>query len=326
VDPWLAAARVMVWADEGRLDELDAWIDEDLGRTVDGYPYALVRALHRCKSGDLGRADQELEAAARLRDEAEPFWPTVERCVRAAVACWSGDLRGCRKSAAAAATLAESYGNVAGRTYSLGYLALAHLDEGDVPSAACRLAQVDDQLRPGSDLSGHFVLTLPLLVAGRLHRQAGRTEEALADLERAVSTSRLGAAVSSAWRRWAGWLTCSRSRVGARRRRRCATRPPHSCATARTRGVPPRSSRTTRGCHDHGPREAGEEFTAREFAVLQLLPTRRSLRTIAADLYVSHNTVKTHTRSLLPQARGLDEGGGRPAGQGGGPAVAGPGR
>jgi LuxR family maltose regulon positive regulatory protein len=32
--------------------------------------------------------------------------------------------------------------------------------------------------------------------------------------------------------------------------------------------------------------------------VLQLLPTQKSLRTIAADLYVSHNTVKTHTRSL----------------------------
>jgi ATP/maltotriose-dependent transcriptional regulator MalT len=193
VSAWLAAARVMVWADEGRLDELDAWIDEDRGRTVDGYPYALVRAPHRLKSGDLGRAAQELEAAGRLQDAAEPFWPTVERRVRAAVACWSGDLQGCRRSAAAAATLAESYGNVAGRTYSLGYLALAHFHEGDVPSAARRLAQVDEQLRPGSDLSGHFVLTLPLLVTGRLHRNAGRTEEALADLERAVSTSRLGA-------------------------------------------------------------------------------------------------------------------------------------
>ena len=71
--------------------------------------------------------------------------------------------------------------------------------------------------------------------------------------------------------------------------------------------------------------EAGEELTARVVAVLQLLPTQKSLRTIAADLYVSHNTGED-AHVALPQARGLDEGGGRPAGQGGGPAVAGLGR
>jgi LuxR family transcriptional regulator, maltose regulon positive regulatory protein len=47
------------------------------------------------------------------------------------------------------------------------------------------------------------------------------------------------------------------------------------------------------------PRPAlGEELTSKELEVLRLLPTGRSLREIAAVLYVSRNTVKTHVRGV----------------------------
>ncbi len=42
----------------------------------------------------------------------------------------------------------------------------------------------------------------------------------------------------------------------------------------------------------------GHELSEREFAVLRLLATQLSLREIGAELYVSQNTVKTHTRSI----------------------------
>ncbi len=44
-------------------------------------------------------------------------------------------------------------------------------------------------------------------------------------------------------------------------------------------------------------------LTARERAVLRLLPTLRSFDEIAEDLTVSTNTVKTHVRGHLPEAR-----------------------
>jgi LuxR family maltose regulon positive regulatory protein len=42
----------------------------------------------------------------------------------------------------------------------------------------------------------------------------------------------------------------------------------------------------------------GEPLTEREAAVLRLLPGDLSLPEIAAALFVSHNTVKTDTRTL----------------------------
>jgi LuxR family maltose regulon positive regulatory protein len=41
------------------------------------------------------------------------------------------------------------------------------------------------------------------------------------------------------------------------------------------------------------------ELSNRELAVLRLLPTRLSQREIASELFVSFNTVKTHTRSIF---------------------------
>jgi LuxR family maltose regulon positive regulatory protein len=55
-----------------------------------------------------------------------------------------------------------------------------------------------------------------------------------------------------------------------------------------------------RGTRDRAaPSEEYWELSARELAVLRLLPTRLSQREIASELFVSFNTVKTHTRSIF---------------------------
>jgi LuxR family transcriptional regulator, maltose regulon positive regulatory protein len=47
-----------------------------------------------------------------------------------------------------------------------------------------------------------------------------------------------------------------------------------------------------------GPQPLGEPLTASETRVLRYLPTDLSAREIAGELYVSHNTVRTHMRTL----------------------------
>ena len=54
----------------------------------------------------------------------------------------------------------------------------------------------------------------------------------------------------------------------------------------------------SRSARRPGPGSLPQELTERELAVLQLLPSRRSQREIAAALVVSPNTVKTHTRGI----------------------------
>jgi LuxR family maltose regulon positive regulatory protein len=53
-----------------------------------------------------------------------------------------------------------------------------------------------------------------------------------------------------------------------------------------------------RGAARPVPPDAGDELSERERAVLRLLQSRLSLREIGAELYVSLNTVKTHSRAI----------------------------
>jgi LuxR family maltose regulon positive regulatory protein len=77
------------------------------------------------------------------------------------------------------------------------------------------------------------------------------------------------------------------------------------CASSgRLAGTP--RSRTTRPTASARPRARqrtgaieGEEMSERELAVLRLLPTELSQREIGQTLFVSLNTVKTHTRHIF---------------------------
>lgn len=295
-DPWLSAARVLIWADEGRLDELDAWLDVD--PTVDGYPYAVLRALHRFKSGDLTRAWDELGRAQSLRSESEPFWPTVEWCVRGTTAYWSGDPTTARISLGSAVTLARSYDNVAGLTYATGYLALLALDAEDPVAARRRLDQVSPHLDLHADLAQHFVLALPMLALGRLLEHEGRPAESEEALVRAVSAARGGA---GRLERVATAVALARALDRKGDRREAERLRSEAAAVLRLSPDPGRAS-TLLADHPAAPRArvtgTGEDLTPREAALLRLLPSQMSLREIAEELYVTHNTVKTHSLAL----------------------------
>ena len=297
-DAWLSAARVLVWADEGRLDELDAWLEIDRERTVDGYPYAIMRALHRFKTGDLTRADDDLHRAETLRAETHPFWPTVELCVRGVTSYWAGDDATARSALASAMTLARSYDNVAGHTYALGYLALIAIEEGDHTVAERRLAEVATHLETPSNLDEHFVLALPHLAAGLVAQSKGDLNNAVASFELAGTLSGHGAgrlervATLAALGRCLGKLgDRTRSLALLTEATAILNRCPDPGRGARLVADQPGARRTQ-------PTAAGAALTSRESAVLRLLPSQLSLREIADELYVSHNTVKTHSRML----------------------------
>ena len=131
-DAELSAAAVWVAMDRGRLDDVDrALTAAERVRPADA-AVRLLRALHRFKSGDAGRA-------IRLLDDpdlpADPFARTVAGCVRGAALFWSGRTERALAALDPVTDLARSDGNVLGAVYSLGYRALARAGRGEVAAA-----------------------------------------------------------------------------------------------------------------------------------------------------------------------------------------------
>jgi LuxR family maltose regulon positive regulatory protein len=131
------------------------------------------------------------------------------------------------------------------------------------------------------------------LAAGMLHQRRGDPQAACSELRRAVELSRRGAArveTGAALLAYANVCReCGRpddshraEREAAQLLARCAD--PGRLGAGRAVGQPVLE---------------GEELSDRELAVLRLLPTDLSQREIGSVLYVSLNTVKTHTRRIF---------------------------
>jgi LuxR family maltose regulon positive regulatory protein len=137
----------------------------------------------------------------------------------------------------------------------------------------------------------------------RVLEHEGRISEAGDAIERGVELSRRGVAaveIAYALLAKAEALQLQGDREGATEVLREARRAVEDCPQpgilremlARTER---RLARTPRRRDGDG---AADELTERELAVLRLLPSELSQREIAEALYVSINTVKTHTKGI----------------------------
>ena len=307
-DAELSAAAVWVAMDRGRLDDVDrALTAAERVRPADA-AVRLLRALHRFKSGDAGRA-------IRLLDDphlpADPFARTVAGCVRGAALFWSGRTERALAALDPVTDLARSDGNVLGAVYSLGYRALGRAGRGEVAAAEPLVGQAEDLLSR-EHVGEHFVAMLPALARTRLAELRGDVTVARSAADRAVTLARHGAGrielaaalvASARMRRWGqpdDAEAVRRLEEGASVLGLCpdpGTVLPDAVAAelrrlaaARTVGAgtpPPR-----------GVARLAEPLTERETAILALLPSPLSQREIAATLYVSPNTLKTHLRAI----------------------------
>ena len=126
----------------------------------------------------------------------------------------------------------------------------------------------------------------------------GRAEEALPALEKGVFLRRLWAQTLDLIDGLIA-LAASPSRRPRARGRSCSTR---RRTLGRTVPRPGRAPGAARGREARGPAHraprAGEELSERELTVLRQLGSGRSEREIAAELYLSFNTVHSHVKSI----------------------------
>jgi LuxR family maltose regulon positive regulatory protein len=307
-DASLSAARVWVALDTGRLEEVGTALDAAEASVPPDTQLMVLRALHMYKAGDVGGA------AARLREISpgadDPFTATVHRLVGGISWLWLGDADRARELLVEAARRAEADGNRLAYIYAEGCRALLAVNRGDLALADSLVADAESAV--GQTLSdSHFVAMFPALARGRLA------------LKRAdwVKAWRAATAAVELGRRGAGRVELAAALLTAAAAGRiCADSPIPGAATGdevdpgalagEARGI-------LRHCADPGPlvttwladeqraeaartRQDGliEQLTDRELAILRLLPAPASLRELAAELFVTPNTLKTHLRAI----------------------------
>jgi len=307
-DASLSAARVWVALDTGRLEETGAALDAAEASVPPDTQLMVLRALHMYKAGDVGGA------AARLREISpgadDPFIATVHRLVGGISWLWLGDADRARELLVEAARRAEADGNRLAYIYAEGCRALLAVNRGDLALADSLVA--DAEAAVGQTLSdSHFVAMFPALARGRL---ALKRADWVTAWHAATAAVELG-------RRGAGRVELAAALLTAAAAGRiCADSPIPGAATGdeidpgalagEARGI-------LRHCADPGPlvatwlaeeqraeaartRQDGliEQLTDRELAILRLLPAPASLRELAAELFVTPNTLKTHLRAI----------------------------
>ena len=295
---WLARAWTAM--DLGRLDEIAPWLEA--GATRSGPQEAerrawaaLLAALHRFKSGDVGGARVALAHAREEWENPSQFWLTVTALVDGITSHWSGSLADAHAQFSQARALAERDGNRLAALYALGYLALGGASSGE-PSAAESLAVARSLVEQEPQLDEHFTAMIAHLAAGRLALEQRCPEEGVRESARAVELSRRGAGVietAAALAEHARALRAAGTAPEADRRLTEARALVEPCPDPGTLRELVAARR--REAHENGHRD---ELTDRELGVLRLLPTELSLREIGAELFVSLNTVKTHVRSI----------------------------
>jgi LuxR family maltose regulon positive regulatory protein len=187
---------------------------------------------------------------------------------------------------------------------SLGRLALIAADRGDWRGCSAKIEAAFAVVR-ANGLEEYWICSSAHLARGRLFRHDRRLAEARAELERAVSLARRGAGPvewSYALTTLAELLRGLGDRRGARELVLEARELLSSCpepGTLAPRLLEQAESALRLVVDVSGARPVViDELTAREQAVLGLLPTGLSAREIGDELGISRDTIKTHTKRI----------------------------
>jgi LuxR family transcriptional regulator, maltose regulon positive regulatory protein len=301
-DPELATARATAAGQRSRPDEAGRWLDVAAEGPRDGLTSAgvpLGYGVDLLRSFFLpGSISSAHEAAQRAVAEApDPLWRGAALAGLGQCRYLLGEPDGAAEALREALTLIR--GDLNMLALASGYLALVECDQGN-PRQAERIARraVDAAESAESALSGIGVMAHTGL--GAALTAQGRLAEADDRLSFVVGLHDAGS--PSIWLAHALILLagCRYHAGDAARAREALEEATGTLARIPGPGIMPERAASMRGrLLAPGRRAAafGQELSEREVVVLGLLATGLSQREIAAQLYVSPNTVKTHIRA-----------------------------
>jgi len=315
IDPRLCLARAWMLLVLGRPGEVEAEVRAAERGTLPGpladgsssveSSAAMVRTSARLMLGDVGAAAQSAAIALELEpDPTAPWRPQVTNAL-GMTAFWSGATEEAETAFAETVSAGEPTGYYAAEIYALGYLAVISAQRAKLAEAGRRVAAAR-VLAKRQALGEHWVTVMTDYAAGELARARGEFRVARAEVEHGLSIARrYGLRLDIAY----GLLALARIALAAGEE-------------AEARELRARAQRQIAACPDPGflrgwataedtpdpgsvpaAADGADELSERELAVLRLLASRLSLREIGNELYVSLNTIKTHTRNVYTKLR-----------------------
>jgi LuxR family maltose regulon positive regulatory protein len=308
--PLAAHCATWVAALSGQREYVRRWLPvveagEHHGPLPDGMPsLQFSAALLKGAFGfwGLGQMRQSAARATELEDDVTSPWFGAARTAFGGMFYFSGELTDSKRQLEQA-LLSEPASSVV-RLVASAILCLVAVEEGRL-SQAQALAEAARDLLTGP---AHGLTTAPQgsfadLASGAVYAAQGRLEEARNMLEKALQSRR----------RWPGinpWATVENLLRLAPVLQDLGNKPRAAALLAEAREVLAsfpdgarvqldRLERLERRLERPGPTgAAAKRLTPREEVVLRLLRGTLSLREIAQELYVSTNTVKSHTRAI----------------------------
>lgn len=310
-DDWLLGfAGAVVYANAGRLDDAERWISlagqAPQVQRASQEPVALLAAVAgtvRLLRGDIGGTVAHERVA--LNGAPDASWTFGPRMVLASGLWWSGQVKEAKSILESATRIAQRDAIAVNVVYALGVRAAIALDEDDEPTAGSLVAEAA-RWQDRANLDEHPWTALAHVALGVLRSRRGDAEAGAESIGR-------GLALGERLRAWQVIVVASLALAEVRQRQRDPTEARRLLARARDilETLPDpgdgfeRLARTEKTLRLRTTRRESAvpapywELSPREVEVLRLLPSTLSQREIAAELYVSFNTVRTHTRVIF---------------------------
>jgi LuxR family maltose regulon positive regulatory protein len=306
-DSALCLTKAWIAINTGRLSEIGPWVlaarraiaaDDDPPAVLESGVAAVLEIRHYME-GDVERA---AEAGRISVERGSSPWRPVGCPVFGIALFWGGHSDEAEVELVRSLDEARTGGNNLSAIHASAALATIRAERGDLIAAGDTAHRALD-LADECGLASHWATAMAHVARGRALERRGLLEEAAESIERAVELSQRGvAAVEIAYSRLAEaeTLQLQGDGDGAREAAREARRRVEACPEPGI--LTEMLARTERRLHlapalGRGvPRRA--DLTERELALLRLLPGDLNQREIAASLYISVNTVKTHTRGI----------------------------
>ena len=294
----------------GERDEVLRWVDlamqtprnNPVEHVELGQEATVIRAAAWQLLGDMRQAEQLAERLAPL--DGSSVWHSLAACLMGTSARSFEANDDAETLFDMALKLGASAQNFIVSILSLGRLALIAADRGDWPGCTPRIEAAFAAVR-ANGLEEYWICSSAHVARARVFRHDRRPTEAQADLERAVSLARRGAGLVELSYALTALAELRREQGDRRAARELVLEARELLGRAPEPGtLGPRLVERAEGALRlvldlSGARPVvTDELTAREQSVLGLLPTGLSAREIGAELGISRDTVKTHTKRI----------------------------